>query len=83
MRTIMKLDSLVSIDQMEAFLNGSQAIIFAVAANKDDRCLYPTTEINKKGKEIKRYKYENMMPSYEKFKSIKNAKIDLKERMTF
>ena len=33
----MKLDHLKSVEQMEAFLNGSQPIAFAVASNKDER----------------------------------------------
>jgi transposase InsO family protein len=37
MNTIMKLDNLTTIEQMEAFLSGSQAIAFAVATSKDDR----------------------------------------------
>lgn len=37
MNTIMNLDNLKTIDQMEAFLAGSQAIAFAVATNKDER----------------------------------------------
>lgn len=37
MKTIMKLDNLRTIKEMEAFINGSQAIAFAVAADKDER----------------------------------------------
>ena len=33
----MKLDNLSTITEMEAFLNGSQAIAFAVSSNKDER----------------------------------------------
>jgi len=33
----MKLDRLITIDQMEAFLTGSQAIAFTVATSKDER----------------------------------------------
>lgn len=33
----MKLDNLKTIEQMESFLNGSQAIAFSVASSKDDR----------------------------------------------
>lgn len=37
MNTIMKLDNLNTIEQMELFINGSQAIAFAVASCKDER----------------------------------------------
>jgi transposase InsO family protein len=37
MKTIMKLDNFKTIEQMEAFLTGSQPIAFAVATNKDAR----------------------------------------------
>ena len=37
MNTIMKLDNLKTIEQMESFLNGSQAIAFSVASSKDER----------------------------------------------
>ena len=33
----MKLDNLNTIAQMEAFLEGSQAVAFAIATNKDER----------------------------------------------
>ena len=33
----MKLDNLKTIEQMESFLNGSQAIAFTVASSKDER----------------------------------------------
>ena len=37
MKTIMKLDNLRTIEEMEAFINGSQAVAFVVASNKDER----------------------------------------------
>jgi len=37
MNTIMKLDQLRTIEQMEAFLAGSQVVAFAVATSKDER----------------------------------------------
>ena len=37
MKTIMKLDNLRTVEDMEAFLTGSQAVAFAVASNKDER----------------------------------------------
>src|SRR3990167_8924729 len=46
-------------------------------------CLYPTFVIDKKGKEKKQYKYKNMMTPYEKFKSLPDAEIYLKENFTF
>lgn len=33
----MRLDNLQTIEQMESFLNGSQAIAFVVASSKDER----------------------------------------------
>ena len=36
-------------------------------------CFFPTTEIDDKGKAVKRYRYEDMMTPYEKLKSISNA----------
>ena len=36
----MKLDNLKTIEQMEAFLGGSQSIAFAIAMNKDERYLF-------------------------------------------
>jgi DNA-binding transcriptional MerR regulator len=46
-------------------------------------CLFPTTYINKVGKERKKYEYENMQTPYEKFKSLPNAQIYLKEGINF
>lgn len=46
-------------------------------------CLYPTIVVDEKGKEIKKFKYENMMTPYEKFKSISDAAHYLKEGLTF
>ena len=46
-------------------------------------CLYPTVFVNKKGKQKKKYKYENMTTPYEKFKSLPNAKQYLKEGISF
>lgn len=46
-------------------------------------CLYPTTFVNKKGKQKKKYEYENMTTPYEKFKSLPNAKQYLKEGISF
>lgn len=37
MNTIMNIDNLQNITQMEEFLSGSQAIAFAVAATADER----------------------------------------------
>lgn len=46
-------------------------------------CLFPTTVIDKKGKQKKKYEYKNMMTPYEKFKSLPNAKQYLKASVTF
>lgn len=46
-------------------------------------CLYPTTFVNKKGKQKKKYKYENMTTPYEKLKSLPNAKQYLREGISF
>lgn len=46
-------------------------------------CLYPTIEIDKKGKERKKYKYDDMMTPYEKLKMLPNAQQYLKEDVTF
>ena len=40
MNTIMKLDNLIAIEQMEAFLNGSQAIAFAVSTRNNSAVVY-------------------------------------------
>ncbi len=46
-------------------------------------CLYPTTIVDKKGKEKKQYKYEDMMTPYEKLKSLDNAEQYLQEGTSF
>lgn len=46
-------------------------------------CLYPTTTIDSKGKQKKKYEYKNMMTPYQKLKSIPEAKNYLKEDITF
>lgn len=46
-------------------------------------CLYPTTYIDKVGKERKKYKYEDMKTPYEKFKSLPGAKDYLKDGISF
>lgn len=46
-------------------------------------CLYPTTVMNEKGKETKKYEYKNMMTPYEKLKSLSNAGQYLKDSITF
>jgi len=45
--------------------------------------LYPTTYTDKKGKQKKKYEYQNMMTPYEKLKSLPNANTFLKEHITF
>ncbi len=46
-------------------------------------CHFPTVEIDSKGKERKRYRQEDMMTPYEKFKSMPNAEQYLKDGITF
>jgi len=46
-------------------------------------CLFPTTIIDEKGKQKKKYQYKNMMTPYEKFKALPNAQTYLKEKVTF
>ena len=46
-------------------------------------CFFPTTEIDAKGKTVKRYRYADMMTPYEKLKSLQNADSFLKPGVTF
>jgi len=46
-------------------------------------CLYPTTTIDNKGRQKKKYEYKNMMTPYEKFKSLPEAESYLKEGIHF
>lgn len=46
-------------------------------------CFFPTTFIDDKGKQRKKYRYEDMMTPYEKLKSLNDADQYLKEDMTF
>ena len=46
-------------------------------------CFFPITEIDDKGKERKKYLYENMMTPYDKFKSLDNAGQYLKPGLSF
>jgi transposase InsO family protein len=46
-------------------------------------CFFPTTEIDAKGKAIKRYHYKDMMTPYEKLKSLVDAASFLKTGVTF
>ena len=45
-------------------------------------CFFPITETDDKGRQRKRYLYENMMTPYEKFRSLPNAKQYLKAEIT-
>lgn len=45
-------------------------------------CLFPTTFVNEKGKQKKKYLYQDMMTPFEKFKSLDNADSYLKEGVT-
>lgn len=46
-------------------------------------CLFPTVVTDNKGKEKKKYRYEDVQTPYEKFKSLPNAQQYLKPEMTF
>ena len=46
-------------------------------------CFFPHTIIDDKGKQRKKYCYQDMMTPYDKLKSLKNAKHYLKEGITF
>lgn len=46
-------------------------------------CLYPTTTLDEKGKQKKKYEYKNMMTPYEKFKSLQGAEQYLRNGVTF
>jgi hypothetical protein len=46
-------------------------------------CFFPVITLNKKGKPVKTYPYENMMTPYEKLKSLPNAKTYLKPDVDF
>jgi hypothetical protein len=46
-------------------------------------CFFPEIITNKKGKEIKKYPYKNMMTPYDKLRSLSNAQSYLKEGITF
>jgi hypothetical protein len=46
-------------------------------------CFFPITTLNKNGKSIKIYPYENMMTPYEKLKSLPNAETYLKPNLCF
>ena len=46
-------------------------------------CFFPTTVIDGKGKERKKYRYKDMMTPYDKLKSLDNAEQYLKKGITF
>ena len=46
-------------------------------------CYFPATSTDKKGKQKKVYRYEDMMTPYEKFKSLACASQYLKSEITF
>lgn len=46
-------------------------------------CFFPHIIVDDKGKERKKYRYEDMKTPYEKLKSLDNAKQCLKEGITF
>jgi hypothetical protein len=52
-------------------------------ANFHRPCFFPETITDAKGKERKRYRYQDMKTPYEKFKSLPNASDYLKPAVTF
>lgn len=46
-------------------------------------CLYPTTILDDKGKQKKKYEYKNMMTPFDKFKSLPQAEQYLKKGLHF
>ena len=46
-------------------------------------CFFPRVVMNDKGKEQKKYRYEDMMTPYDKLKSLENAEQYLKKEQTF
>ena len=46
-------------------------------------CLYPLTIVDEKGKQKKKYRYQDMMTPYEKLKSIPDAETLLTDGLTF
>jgi hypothetical protein len=57
---------------------------FAAQVNEFNRpCFFPHIIVDDKGKERKKYRYEDMKTPYEKLKSLDNAKQCLKEGITF
>jgi len=46
-------------------------------------CFFPVIEVDSKGKERKKYPYENMMTPYDKFKSLDEANQYLKPHLSF
>jgi len=64
-------------------INQFNEVILNPYVNYHRPCLYPTTIVDHKGKEKKKYEYKNMMTPYEKFKSLPNASQYLQEDITF
>ena len=57
--------------------------VLNVYVNYHRPCYFPTTLVDKKGKQRKKYKLSDMMTPYDKFKSIEGAKHYLKPGITF
>jgi hypothetical protein len=53
MNAIMKIDNLMTITEMESFINGTQAVAFGVASNKDERYTFVL-------KILKRFNYSRL-----------------------
>jgi transposase InsO family protein len=66
-----------------SLVNAFCAGYFNPYANFHRPCFFPETITDAKGKERKRYRYQDMKTPYEKFKSLPNASDYLKPAVTF
>ncbi len=71
MKTLMKLEDLLSIDQKKR--QHAQSCT----------CFFPENQVDTKGKQRKKYTYENMMTPYDKLRSLAHAEDYLKSDMNF
>lgn len=66
-------------DQVNAFTQN----VLSPYLNYHRPCFFPTEEFDAKGRQRKRYRYEDMMTPYDKLKSLPNAAQHLKPTLTF
>lgn len=66
-------------DQVNAFTQN----VLSPYLNYHRPCFFPAEEFDAKGRQRKRYRYEDMMTPYDKFKSLPNAAQYLKPTLTF